>query len=131
MGQEMVVGEKKIRIVLDELNQIYVEIDVGEMFLIFSKEFRVDIQFWELLYKLIIKILEVDKFFKRKGVKRDKLRIQEWFSQDFSETVVGRGGWNRRRRREMSKNWRDERIGEGKGGVIKEEVLNDVRNYGG
>lgn len=51
------------------------EIDVGEMFLIFSKEFRVEIKFLELLYKLIIKILEVDKFFKRKGVKRDKLRI--------------------------------------------------------
>lgn len=98
------------------------------MLLIFSKELRVDIKFWELSHKSIIKTLEVDKLLKRKGVKRDKPRTQEWFSQDLSETVVGRGGWNRRRRREMSKNWRDERTGEGKGGATKEEALNDVRN---
>lgn len=89
MGEQTASGEKEACSVLNELNLDLVgNSPFGEKLLLFSQEIRVEIQFWELSHKWIIKMVEVDKFPKRKSVRRDKPRIQERFWQVHSEALV-------------------------------------------
>lgn len=74
---------------LDEMNlDLGENSTVGEKLLLLSKEIRVEIQFWELSHKLLIKTVVVDKVPTRKGVRRDKPRIQGRFWQVHSEARV-------------------------------------------
>lgn len=65
---------------LDELNLDLVgNSTVGEKLLLLSKEIRVAIKFWELSHKLLIRTVVMDNVPKRKGIPRNKPRIQERF----------------------------------------------------
>lgn len=76
------MGENKTHAALDELNSDPVgHRMVGEELLILSKEIRVEM----MSRKLMRKTIEVDKFPKRNGVRRDKARSQERFWQALSE----------------------------------------------
>lgn len=86
MGDEIAAWEKKTCSVLDELNLDPVgNSTVGEKLLLFSKEIRVEIKFGELPRNLVIETVEVDKLPKRKGVGRDKPRVQERFGRPTAE----------------------------------------------
>lgn len=83
------MGEEETCLVLDELNLGPAgNSTFGEKLLIFSKEIRVEIQFGELSHKLIIKVIAVDKLPERKGVRREKAKIQDRPWQAHNEAVV-------------------------------------------